>query len=168
MSISFIKDIFTYCAGRFRTITAPRTPRVDNPLILPTRERLPVVYIAGPFRGPTAWDIEENVRHAERTALQVSREGFVPLCPHTNTRFFQGQGSDQFWLDATLELLRRCDALLTVPDWIDMDGKERSWKNSKGTAGEVAEARAQGIPVFHSIEEMKANRGILIRNKVNH
>ena len=57
-----------------------------------------VVYVAGPFRGPNAWEIEENIRRAERLALEVWRLGCACLCPHTNTRFFQGAAPDAVWV----------------------------------------------------------------------
>ncbi len=105
-----------------------------------------VVYIAGPFRGPTAWDIERNVRRAEELAFEVFKLGAMPLTPHANTRFFHGQGPDAFWLDGTLELLRRCDALITVDDWA----------RSSGARGEVSDASARGIPVFHNVPDLAA------------
>ena len=57
-----------------------------------------VVYIAGPFRGPNAWEIEQNIRRAESLALEVWRAGAAALCPYTNTRFFQGAAPDDVWL----------------------------------------------------------------------
>lgn len=98
-----------------------------------------VVYIAGPFRGPSAWDIEENIRRAERLALEVWRMGAAALCPHTNTRFFQGAADDSVWLDGDLELLARCDAVLMTPDW----------HRSSGARAEEEFARKRGIPVFY-------------------
>lgn len=103
-----------------------------------------VVYIAGPFRGANAWAIECNVRRAETKALDAAGAGFIPLCPHTNTRFFHGTFSDQFWIDATLELLRRCDAVLLVP----------GWEASAGTRGEVDAAKRLGIPVFEWLTQL--------------
>lgn len=101
-----------------------------------------IVYVAGPFRAPTAWRIEQNIRRAEELGLEVARLGAMPVIPHTNTRFFQGEGpddgADQFWLDGTLELLRRSDAVILVA----------GWESSSGTCAEVAEARRIGIPVF--------------------
>lgn len=100
-----------------------------------------VVFIAGPFRGETAWDIECNVRRAEELALRVARAGAMPLCPHTNTRFFQGQGSDKFWLEGTKELLRRCDAIIML----------EGWENSTGSKGEFEEARKLNMPIFYDL-----------------
>jgi hypothetical protein len=77
-----------------------------------------VVYIAGPFRGPNAWEVEKNIRRAEELAFEVnSLGGCIALCPHTNTRFFSGTLTDEFWLEGTKELLRRCDAVAFTADW---------------------------------------------------
>jgi len=103
-----------------------------------------VVYVAGPFRGPTAWDIERNVRSAEELAFEVFQLGVMPMIPHANTRWFHGQGPDQFWLDGTLELLRRCDAMILTADW----------KRSTGARGERAEAERLSIPVFETVDEL--------------
>ena len=103
-----------------------------------------VVYIAGPFRGPNAWEIEQNIRRAEQLALDAWRAGFAVICPHTNTRFFQGAASDSVWLDGDIEIMRRCDAVLLTPDW----------EKSSGARKEVDVARAEEIPVFTSLEEL--------------
>lgn len=105
-----------------------------------------VVYIAGPFRAPTAWGIEQNVRAAEATAFRVASMGFAPLCPHANTRFFHGTLTDAFWLEATMELLRRCDAVML----------SEGWDNSSGTKAEIREAERLGIPVFYQIASLVA------------
>ena len=103
-----------------------------------------VVYVAGPFRGPNAWVIEENIRRAERLALDVWRLGYACICPHTNTRFFQGAAPDDVWLNGDLELLKRCDAVVLTEDW----------GRSSGARAEVDVARSLGIPVFNTIEEL--------------
>lgn len=100
-----------------------------------------VIYIAGPFRGPSAWAIEQNIRRAEELALAVWRSGMAALCPHTNTRFFQGAAADEVWLDGDLELLRRCDAILLVP----------GWERSQGARAERACAIDLNLPVFEDL-----------------
>jgi hypothetical protein len=103
-----------------------------------------VVYIAGPFRGNTPWDVERNIRSAEREALAVAFCGGVPLCPHTMYRFYDKLLSDEFWIEATEDLLRRCDALVLCP----------GWHNSAGSRGEEKVARKEmKIPIFPATEE---------------
>lgn len=98
-----------------------------------------IVYIAGRFRGATAWDIEQNVRKAEAFGLFVASLGCMPLIPHTNTRFFQGQLTDEFWIEGTAELLRRADAIALVPG---------NWCGSVGTAGEIKLAIQRRMQIF--------------------
>lgn len=103
-----------------------------------------VVFIRGPFRAANAWLVEQNIRRAEHLAFEVARLGVMPLCPHTNTRFFDGTLTEQFWLEGTKELLRRCDAVVSAP----------GWESSTGSIGEGEDAERLGIPVFDSIYEL--------------
>ena len=105
-----------------------------------------VVYIAGPYRGPNAWEIEQNIRRAEELALEVWKRGAMAHCPHTNTRHFQGALPDEVWLLGGLELLRRCDAVLLTPDW----------ERSTGAREEVARAHAEALPVLHNLKELES------------
>lgn len=107
-------------------------------------QKVKVVYIAGPFRADSAWAVECNIRKAEEAALEIWRTGLAAaLCPHTNTRFFQGAAPDDVWLRGTLELLRRCDAILLIS----------GWKSSTGSVAErdLAEGELQ-LPVFTSLQ----------------
>ncbi len=97
-----------------------------------------VVYIAGPFRAPTSWGVAQNVRAAEVVGLLVANAGAMPLIPHANTAHFDGEATGQFWLDGTMELMRRCDAVVLVP----------GWEGSVGACAEKAEADRLGLPVF--------------------
>ena len=103
-----------------------------------------VIYVAGPFRGQNSWEIEENIRRSERLALEVWRLGAACICPHTNTRFYQGAAPDSVWLDGDLEILGRCDGVMLTEDW----------QRSAGARAEVEYAKARGIPVFLSLEAL--------------
>ena len=105
-----------------------------------------VVYVAGPFRGPDHWAIAENIRNAERLALEVWRLGAACLCTHANTAHFQGAADDAVWLDGDLELLSRCDAILMTPDW----------ERSSGARAERDFAAARGIPIFYALDALRA------------
>lgn len=103
-----------------------------------------VIYVAGPFRGKTGWEIEENIREAEKVALEVWKKGYAAICPHTNTRFFHGTLPDEDFLKGCLELLRRSDALLFAP----------GWERSEGARVEAQEALVLGLPLYFSIDEL--------------
>jgi len=101
-----------------------------------------VVYVAGAYKAPTSWQREQNVRRAENAALEIAKLGASPLCPHTNTRFFEGECTPEFWYEATMELLRRCDAIFVIGS---------DWQQSEGTVREVEEATRLKKPVFFSL-----------------
>lgn len=108
-----------------------------------------LIYVAGPFRGKNNWDIECNVRRAEELALKVwQTPGFAALCPHTNTRFFQGAAPDDVWLEGTLEMLRRCDGVVLT----------EFWERSSGARTEVREAINLGIPVYDNAGDLSIDR----------
>jgi hypothetical protein len=104
-----------------------------------------VCYIAGPFRGPDSWAIENNIRRAEALALEVWRAGAAAMCPHTNTRFFQGAAPDHVWLDGDLAILAKCDVILMTPDW----------ERSSGARAEHDFAAARSIPIVYSLDQLK-------------
>jgi hypothetical protein len=106
-----------------------------------------VVYIAGPFRGSSAWDIEQNIRRAEELALEVWRLGMA-LCPHTNTRHFQGAAPDEVWMSGDIELMRRCDA--RVPLLFSQFGASRT--------AEVQKAKEWRLPVFENLNDLLNER----------
>jgi nucleoside 2-deoxyribosyltransferase len=103
-----------------------------------------VIYIAGPFRAEHQWAQEQNIRRAEELSLQVWRAGAVALCPHLNTRFFQGAAPDSVWLTGDLELLKRCDAILMV----------LGWEKSIGARSEREAAIRSGLPVLSDITDV--------------
>lgn len=103
-----------------------------------------VIYICGPFTACTPWEIECNVRRAETLGLEVAKLGAMPLIPHANTRYFHGHMTPEFWYEGTLELLKRCDALIVL----------NGWKSSRGARGEVDYAIEHSMPVFHELHEL--------------
>lgn len=74
-----------------------------------------VIYVAGKYKANIEWGLVENIRHAERIALELWRQGWAVICPHKNTAHFggslRGYNTEREWLDGDLEILRRCDAI---------------------------------------------------------
>lgn len=109
-----------------------------------------VIYIIGPFRAKTNWDVQLNVRTAEMLGLEVARLGAMPLIPHMNTANFDGLLTGQFWVNGTLELAARCDAAITV------EALGHSIQGSKGSEGEIAQFEALRRPVFRTLPALRA------------
>lgn len=100
---------------------------------------LALCYIAGPFRGPTPFDVKINVHEAEMLGLEVAAIGGYPIIPHSMTGNFDKQLTDQFWLEGSLELLRRCDAIVM----------NVRWRESVGAKAEHIAAERMGMPIFY-------------------
>lgn len=107
-----------------------------------------LVYVAGPFSAPDRQGVERNIRAAEELGLEVAKLGLFPVVPHSNTSHpdYETAQPYQFWIDGTLELLRRCDAVVCVA----------GWERSSGARGECAEALRIGLPVFERLEDLAA------------
>lgn len=107
-----------------------------------------LVYCAGPFSAHTREGVKENIRAMELLGVEVARLGAMPVIPHANTAHpdFEKVQPYPFWIDSTLELMRRCDAVLLA----------ENWQGSSGARGERDEARRLGMPVFTTLEELKS------------
>jgi len=112
------------------------------------------IYVAGPYRGETPWVVEQNIRRAEELGFGVASAGAVPVVPHTMYRFWDKTLTANFWLEATAELLKRCDAVVFLPDWAD----------SQGARQEMACAKENEIEIFMTSEP---NHLEMIRRWVN-
>ena len=104
-----------------------------------------LIYIAGPFRGPNSWEMEQNIRRAEEVSLEVWKLGAPAICPHCNNRFFQGVCPEETWAAGDLLILERCDAIFMGP----------KWDRSEGARKEMVHAIMKGLPVFFTIEALK-------------
>ena len=104
-----------------------------------------VIYLAGPYRAPTEYGVQQNIEAASKIAMEVWRLGAVCICPHKNTAFFGGALPDAVWLEGDLELIRRSDAVLM------MEG----WTHSGGALQERAYADYPCKPVLFSLAELE-------------
>jgi hypothetical protein len=104
-----------------------------------------LIFVAGPYRADSEYQVIQNIRGAEELALRVWRSGAACICPHKNTAFFGGAARDEVWLSGALEMVRRCDAVVCM----------ESWTKSRGAIGEVELARKLNIPVFETFKELE-------------
>lgn len=110
-----------------------------------------VVYVIGPLRADTPWGVEQNIREAERAAVQVWRAGLSANCVHSATRFMHGAAPEAVFLDGVTEQLRRADAVIVVG----------GWTCSEGSRLEVQEAQRLGLPVLYAWGDESYSHGIL-------
>ena len=101
------------------------------------------VFIAGPY---SKGDVAQNVKRAMDVANDLIEAGFAPFCPHL-THFLHMNHHQPYdkWLDIDRMYLEVCDAVLRIPG------------ESNGADLEVKKAKELGIPVFYSLNDLKAN-----------
>ena len=130
-----------------------------------------LVYVAGPFSGkPPTWipkwlwsrlplfvarpllrrGVERNIRRAEGVGIELASHGYCPVIPHANTADprFELVQEYEFWIDATVAMMLRCDAVLMMP----------GWESSSGARAEFAVAREKLIPLFLDIRSLDRAR----------
>ena len=85
-----------------------------------------IIYIAGPYRADTEWQLIENIRAAEAAAIKLWAGGWAVICPHKNTAHFGGVWDipDDTWLEGDLEILNRCDAIYMLKGWTKSEGSK--------------------------------------------
>ena len=98
-----------------------------------------VIFVSGAYRAPNALEIERNIRHAEAAAVELWKQGWAVYCPHKNTAHFDGLVPDSIWLEANLEILRRCDAIYMM----------KGHDSSLGAMQELKLAQDLGLPILY-------------------
>lgn len=102
-----------------------------------------MIYIAGPYTAKSEIEKTQNILNAVRAAAFLRSRGCVCVVPHLESMFCETCLEEDEWIRHGLELLKRCDALVTCV----LDIQE-----SKGTLKEIEKACKWGIPVFFGAE----------------
>ena len=128
-----------------------------------------LIYVAGKYLGDSDWETYLNIHLARLAAHKLWHEGWAVICPHSNTAFFGGANEHEKdnpngdwrrwkddqngdwgrWIDGDLEMVRRCDAIYMLSNWID----------SKGAKLELEEAKKTGKTIFYEGKAMKCECG---------
>ena len=103
-----------------------------------------LIYIAGQYNNDTFAGIDRNIKIADALGQEIvkrfGQQGVFVIIPHNNTPLhWKGIQSDEWFYEATLSLLRKCDACVVVP------GSE---KTSIGTQGEIKYCQENEVPYF--------------------
>lgn len=99
-----------------------------------------VIYVSGPYRAPTEYEVGQNIRAAEEAAIKLWQEGWAVICPHKNTARLGGVVPDGVWIKGDIAMLIRCDAIYMLP----------TWERSEGARAEHEAAVKAGIPAIYA------------------
>ena len=90
-----------------------------------------VAYISGAYRSylpngkvnPSG--IYDNIQEARKVAIKYWKLGYAVICPHTNTAMMDGACDDQIWIKGDIELLRRSNIVVMLPNFEQSEGARR-------------------------------------------
>ena len=110
-----------------------------------------LIYLAGPY-SPYKDDLGHhhttagNISKAKEMACTLWQMGFTVLAPHLNTADFENFCSCNYedYLAGDFTILKRCDAVLFLPDWQKSTGSIREYNFSK----------QNNIPIYFKIEDL--------------
>ena len=103
-----------------------------------------VIYIAGKYRGASHYEVLQNIETARNKFIELTAEGYAPICPHTMCAWLEGaisgeeETDDIVWLENDLAIVAKCDAIYML------DG----WEYSKGATNEYAFAKELGLEII--------------------
>lgn len=101
-----------------------------------------LIYVAGKYTGDTYSAIDDNIRISEVVSLKLIRKGWAVITPHKNTAHYEVYEDDTLtyhtWIAIDDEILKRCDAILMMKNWIE----------SKGSKRELEIAKKLNIPIY--------------------
>lgn len=107
-----------------------------------------LVYIASPY---SAGDKKLNVQFQINVFAELMHRGYTPIAPLLTHFVHQEFPADYLsWLALDFTLIQRCDALVAL----DAEVGTYVENHSPGRDVEVEFANGQGIPVYHSLEEL--------------
>jgi hypothetical protein len=106
-----------------------------------------IVYLAGAYSGATLMEVNRNIQEARNVALTLAKRRIPFLCTilqtaHFDTVLGEHDPGYEHWINVSLEVLKRCDAIFLIPNW----------QQSKGANLEREAAIARRMPVFEDIE----------------
>ena len=104
-----------------------------------------VIYIAGKYTDQNKKSINRNIDRAERISKRIWRNGMAAICPHLNTRGWNGILSQDEFLEGYFSIVKKCDAVLMLDNW----------KKSEGAKAEHWLAATYQIPIFYNIKDLK-------------
>ena len=100
-----------------------------------------LIYIAGPYRAKSPFEQNRNIAEAELMAQYYWKRGYAVICPHLNSRNFDGLIPDEQFLTGMKVILVKCDTIAFHPNW----------EASVGSLAEYDLAKILNIPMLFPV-----------------
>ena len=111
-------------------------------------------YIAGCYSNNTYLHVEQNILDAKKAGVEAIARGYYPVIPHANTPHFEHVCIDKhpsFWYNGTMELLKRCDAIMIFGDWTTSQGTHNELEYAINHKMPTMFAHGKSMEVFEDL-----------------
>lgn len=112
------------------------------------------VYVAGPYSADNVLDVLKNIGRGEKMCAELFGMGYAPFCPWHDKSYVTSRYDAEFTVEQFYEYsmawLEVSDCVLLLP----------GWETSRGTIAEIERAKALGIPIYLSVDDLVANQSI--------
>ena len=105
-----------------------------------TKLKRQIVFVSGAYR--SKYGIigrAVNIWKAYRAGRRLVRQGYSCYIPHMNTALMDGLQSEDWFLEATLKMLPKCQIIYMM----------KGWENSEGAKMELLEADKRGMDIIY-------------------
>lgn len=112
-----------------------------------------LVYLAGPYSADRPYDVWANIQEAHWDAAHIvsnfeeGRHDWYPVVPHLNSMLMDGLASYGYFLEGSMLLMEKCQAVCLL----------KGWQRSHGTRSEVLRAIELGLPIYVSATYLFCN-----------
>jgi nucleoside 2-deoxyribosyltransferase len=107
------------------------------------------IYIAGKYSDDNIIGVLTNIRRGQEMAALLMRYGYSVFCPFLDYQFALTKHGEHLsksdYQENSMAWVEVSDAMLVLP----------GWETSNGTRREIDRAVSLGIPVFHSLEDLR-------------
>ena len=105
-----------------------------------TKLKRQIIFVSGAYR--SKYGIigrAVNIWKAYQVARRLVRQGYSCYIPHMNTALMDGLQSEDWFLEATLKMLPKCQIIYMM----------KGWENSEGAKMELLEADKRGMDIIY-------------------
>jgi len=95
---------------------------VECPELQDEKLKKKLVYISGPYKAPTIYEVWANIQLAKKYAEKYWKKGCYVFCPHLNSGFLDSVAPEAHFLESGLVFLRLCDVVVMLPNWRSSNG----------------------------------------------
>ena len=107
---------------------------------LPLKDKeMKILFLAGQYRADTTYKVYQNIKKAEKKAIELWEAGWIVICPHLNSQLFEHtmENAHDIVMPGYLKIVERCDTIYMMKGFEDSEGSKLELKAAKENGLEV-------------------------------